>query len=237
MANKIISSIPNTITTCNLLSGCIACIMALKGFELVGPLPGWQWACYFIILAAVFDYFDGAFARMLKAYSEIGRELDSLSDLVSFGVAPSFVMLAVMNHWLGESVFNYAVLIIPALGALRLARFNVCDAGKTTFRGLPIPSNAMIWVGLADWISRPEMHIDCPPRWVMIILLVLVSLLMVSNIPMFSLKFHNFNINENFKRYVLMFAALMFVICYGMAGLAWTIVLYLLISLFTRDHA
>ena len=237
MANKIVSSIPNTITTCNLLSGCIACIMALKGFELVGPFAGWQWACYFILLAAVFDYFDGAAARMLKAYSELGRELDSLSDLVSFGVAPAFVMFSVMNHFLGESVFNYAALFIPAMGALRLARFNIADAGKTTFRGLPIPSNALFWVGLAAWISRPEMNIACPSRWVLILMMVCVSLLMVSNIPMFSLKFHNFNINENFKRYVLMFAAVLFVALYGLAGCSWVIVLYMLISLFTRDRA
>ncbi len=232
--NKIISKIPNTITLCNLLSGCVAIIMAFKGNEPVGALPGWEWCCVFIFAAAVFDFFDGFAARLLKAYSEIGRELDSLADLVSFGVAPGLMIFNIMqaNTPAEYAWLNYAALTIPAFGALRLARFNVADAGMTTFRGLPIPANAMFWIGLAGWINSYRY----PDVTLMVLMIVLISMCMVSRIPMFSLKFKTWGLRDNFRRYVILIAAVAFVAIYGLAGFAWTIVLYLAISLFCRPQ-
>lgn len=233
MANKIISKIPNTITSLNLLSGCVATVMAFKANETIGCLAGWQWTCVFIALATVFDYLDGASARLLKAYSEIGRELDSLSDLVSFGVAPAMLIFNLMNNILGESILNYIALFIPVMGALRLARFNVMDAGSTIFRGLPIPANAIFWMGVAGWMNN---HSDAVSEGVLIPAIIIVSLMMVSDIKMFSLKFKNFKLAENFRRFVIIIAAIFFVVFYGLEGLVWTIVLYFLISILTRQR-
>ncbi len=233
--NNIVSKIPNTITLCNLLSGCIAIMMAFRCNEIVAlGMPGWKWCCIFIFAAAIFDFFDGFAARLLKAYSDIGRELDSLADLVSFGVAPGLMIFNVMSHYNtgGEAWLNYSALLIPAFGALRLARFNVADAGMTTFRGLPIPANALFWVGMAGWIAEYRF----PGNVFMVVLIVLISSSMTSRIPMFSLKFKTWGINSNFRRYLMIVAAIAFVCSYGLSGFAWTIVLYLVISLVGRKQ-
>jgi CDP-diacylglycerol--serine O-phosphatidyltransferase len=202
--------------------------MAFKCYEPVGALQGWQWTCIFIGAAAIFDFCDGAAARLLKAYSKIGAELDSLADLVSFGVAPSFMIFNIMQHY-GDNVLCYAALLVAVFGALRLARFNVYDTGSTTFRGLPIPSAAIFLIGLAGWVASHGYPGGVP----MTILSLLTAFAMVGNFTMFSLKFKNFNINENFRRYVLLFVAVMFFISYGISGFGWTIVFYLVLSLLT----
>lgn len=230
--NKIISQIPNTITLCNLLSGCVAIIMAFKACTPVAGIPGWQWCCYCIFAAAIFDFCDGFAARLLKAYSEIGRELDSLADLVSFGVAPALMIFNIMAVKDPGNPLAYAALIVPAFGALRLARFNVADAGMTTFRGLPIPANALFWIGMAGWIFTYQY----PGSPILAVMLVLISSAMISRIPMFSLKFKTWGLRDNFRRYVILIAAISFVAIYGLAGFAWTIVLYLMISLFCRQR-
>lgn len=224
--------IPNTITCGNLLCGCVAITMAFKCCQSVGALAGWQWCAIFIGLAAVFDFCDGLCARALKAYSEIGKELDSLCDLVSFGVAPGLLIFNIIDHHTPACWCAWAALLIPVCGALRLARFNVCQAGSTTFTGLPIPAGAIFWVGLAGWIFQYSM---LPPT-VMLPLIALMSLAMVSNIPMFSLKFKNLSLKENFRRYVIIFAAIGFCAANGVAGLAWTIFLYIIISLCGRQN-
>lgn len=232
MIRRIISCIPNTITCLNLISGCMAIIMAFHHSETMSGLTGAQWTCIFIGMAAVFDFCDGASARLLHAYSDVGKELDSLADLVSFGVAPAMLIFNIMSSYSLHGWLTYSTLLIPALGALRLARFNIDDSQATTFKGLPIPGNAIFWIGMYGWIMR----YGYPGSAVMVILIVLVSLSMVSNIAMFSLKFKNFELRENFSRYVIILAAVAFVAFYGLSGLAWTIVLYMLISMFSRKH-
>lgn len=229
---RIIAQIPNSITCLNLLSGCIAIIFAFKAMDPIAGLYGWQWCAIAIGAAAVFDFCDGACARLLKAYSNIGAELDSLSDLISFGVAPAMMMLNICLHYATDSPLCYAALAIPVFGALRLARFNVSDVGKTTFRGLPIPANAIFWIGVAGWIDQYQRLPGGPVA--LAVLFVLFGLTMVSHIPMFSLKFKNFALAENFRRYVIILATIAFVITYGVSGLAWSIILYLMISLLAR---
>ncbi|MDE6271320.1 MAG: CDP-diacylglycerol--serine O-phosphatidyltransferase [Muribaculaceae bacterium] len=229
---KIINCIPNTITLLNLLSGCMAIIFAFRHGEQLGCLTGLQWAYVMIGAAAVFDFCDGAAARALRAYSALGKELDSLSDLVSFGVAPGMLVLNVMLEHSAAAWPCYAALFIPAMGALRLAKFNIDTRQSTVFRGLPIPANAIFWIGLCGWVEA-----YCyPGTAVMLVLIVLVSLAMVSDIRMFSLKFKNFAWRENFRRYVIVVAAVAFVVFYGISGLAWTIVLYVLLSMLTRNQ-
>lgn len=236
MIKRIISSIPNTITCLNLLSGCMAIFFSFRYKEFIGTsgLTGQEWVYIMIGAAAIFDFCDGLSSRLLHAYSEIGKELDSLSDLVSFGVAPAMLLLNIMID--GSPYFwpAFVTLFIPAMGALRLARFNVKDAGESAFfYGLPIPANAIFWIGFTAWISEYAYPGDITCA----IIVVLISLSMVSKIKMFSLKFKNFSLAENFRRYVIILAAIAFVIIYGLVGFAWTVVLYLLISMLSRTRA
>lgn len=230
---KIISCIPNTITLLNLLSGCMALVFAFRHTDVIGGLTGLQWAFIMIGAAAVFDFCDGAAARALRAYSALGKELDSLSDLVSFGVAPGMFVLNVMLEHAECAWPCYFALFIPAMGALRLAKFNIDTRQATTFRGLPIPANAIFWIGMCGWTAS----YGYPGTGVMMVLIALVSLAMVSDVRMFSLKFKNFDLRENFLRYAIVIAAVAFVAFYGVSGFAWTILLYVLLSLFSRNRA
>lgn len=225
--------IPNTITCLNLISGAVAIVMALKGSEQAGALNGFQWAFIAIAAAAIFDFADGAMARLLKAYSALGKELDSLSDLVSFGLAPTAMVYTLITEAAGGfSPWALVSLMIAVCGALRLARFNIDSSQSTTFTGLPIPANAIFWIGMTAWV----MAHGCPPLWVVAVIIACESLLMLSSIRMSSLKFKTLGLQENFRRYVLILAAIMFVITCGIPGLMWTILFYIIISAVGRKE-
>ena len=153
MTHKIKGEIPNTITCLNLLCGCMAVISAFG----TGPSYGiesYQWAFIFIGLASIFDFCDGAMARLIHAYSPLGKELDSLSDLVSFGLAPAMLLYVTIGslssiHWM-----PYTALAIAICGGIRLARFNVDTRQTTEFIGLPIPANAIFWVGAIAFMHQ-----------------------------------------------------------------------------------
>lgn len=233
MIRRIKNSIPNTITCLNLLSGCMACICSFSiSAPLAGELTGLQLAWIFIGAAAVFDFMDGASARLLHAHSLIGKELDSLSDLVSFGLAPSFLMLNTLEQY-GLGYERFIALIIPVLGALRLAKFNIDDRQSTSFIGLPIPANAIFWIGYSAFLFKyfPE-PAALPDVWTWItgLLIVLVPVLMVSRLRMFSLKFKNVRPDVNFLRYLIIIATILFVIFIGIEGFCCTIILYIAIS-------
>lgn len=224
--------IPNAITTMNLISGCVAIYMAFNLRTLFGPLDGASWCMIAIGTAAMFDFFDGASARALHAYSDLGKDLDSLSDLVSFGVAPAMLMLNTMADAGSPLLACFITLMIPVCGALRLAKFNNDTEQSTVFRGLPIPANAIFWIGAYGWISTYYY-----PGWVAVAaLVVIVSLAMTANFKMFSLKFKNFDFAENFCRYIIIVAAIIFVVMYGLSGLMWTILLYFLLSIMRRNR-
>lgn len=232
MPKRITAYIPDTITLLNLLSGCVAIFMAFNIGTTFGALDGAQWAIVAIAAAALFDFLDGASARMLHAYSAVGKDLDSLSDLVSFGVAPAMLILNTMLAGGSPLWACIPVLMIAACGAIRLAKFNNDTEQATVFRGLPIPANAIFWIGVYGWITRYYY-----PGWlVMWLVIVPVSLAMTANFKMFSLKFKNFDFSENFCRYIILLAAVGFVIAYGLSGLVWTILLYLLLSLMRRNR-
>lgn len=234
MLTRIKANIPNTITCLNLISGALACIFAFSYDLTIGALQGYQWAFVCIAASAVFDFCDGATARLLKVYSAIGKELDSLSDLISFGLAPSLLMFNTICYFnSGFTPWALSALIIVVLGAVRLARFNVDTRQTTSFIGLPIPANAIFWIGTIAWLHAHSYPGNIPTA----ILILLISLLMVSNIRMFSLKFHNFVWAENYRRYILLTAAVIFLITDSLPGLAWTILLYILISATMRKTA
>jgi len=221
------SHIPNTITCCNLISGAMACIAALNPGAVWAGLTGYQWAFILIGCAAVFDFFDGFAARLLHAYSAIGKELDSLCDLVSFGMAPAMLVFSTMSEANGGRWTAWMAIFIVVCGALRLARFNIDDRQTTTFIGLPIPASAIFWIGAVAWMYR---H-GYPGDMTVLIFVVVISLLMVSNIKMFSLKFKTWGWRENFRRYMLIIAAVLFFVTDGIPGLAWTIAFYVLLSI------
>lgn len=215
----------------NLIAGVVATIYALRfGFAHDYHFAVVAYCC--IGAAAVFDFFDGFAARMLKAYSSLGKELDSLADLVSFGVAPGCLVFSLLNSFSGTGWLAWFALFIPVMGALRLARFNIDDRQTTSFIGLPIPANAIFWIGAVDWAARSVNNGASAPMavWLIFIAILVIGLLMVSNLRMFSLKFKNLDWRENFRRYAIIAAAILFVIFCGWAGLAWTIILYLILS-------
>lgn len=226
-------NIPNTITLLNLLSGVVAILLSFRFDTRIGPLPGYQWAFIALGAAAIFDFLDGAAARLLRSYSELGKQLDSLSDLVSFGVAPAMLLLNALLLRSGGQWYAYSALLIPLFGALRLAKFNIDTTQSVTFSGLPIPASAIFWIGFIAWIER---YAAIPGPATTIALVLFVSLLEVSRIRMFSLKFHNFALAENFRRYIIILAAFIFCTFYGVSGLMWVIVLYILISATARKQ-
>ena len=224
--NAIRNNIPNAITSLNLFFGCMACIAALSNGCLIAP---YIVAFWFIALSAIADFLDGLVARLLHAVSAIGKELDSLADLVSFGLAPALILYSKMDQY--DDLLALFALLLPVFGALRLARFNVDTNQATTFTGLPIPANAIFWIGFTDWYAQ-----HTRPTWVVILLIVLLSLLMVSPLRMFSLKMHNLSsIKQNWAQYLQIVVTVAAVIALGLPGLAVAIALYVLLSIIKRE--
>ncbi|MDH6534341.1 CDP-diacylglycerol--serine O-phosphatidyltransferase [Parabacteroides sp. 52] len=225
--------IPNTITCMSLLSGCVATVAALQG-NLAG-------AALWIIIAAVFDFLDGLAARLLHAYSAIGKELDSLSDMVSFGVAPGMIVFWLLGEAapaLPLGTFNsyipYLAFVIPVFSGLRLAKFNVDERQTNSFIGLPVPAHALFWAS-AGYAVLPMIHWKEEVFVVLTVLFSLISsLLLVSEIPMFSLKVKSLAWKGNELRYLLVGCALVFVLLWGFLGIAGTILLYIILSLLKR---
>ncbi len=232
MIKAIRNNIPNAITSLNLLFGCMACIMAFHCFDpMCGTsIKGYQWAFIFIALSAIADFFDGLVARLLHAVSGIGKELDSLADSVSFGLAPALVLYNIM---IGQGAGHWALfaLFLPVFGALRLARFNIDPNQSTVFTGLPIPANAIFWIGFTAWYAMHPV-----PLWIVILFIVALSLLMVCNLRMFSLKMHNLSsLKQNWAQYLQVVATVAFVVLMGLPGLATAITLYVLLSIIKRE--
>ena len=224
--NAIRNNIPNAITSLNLLFGCMACVMALTPSCFVTT---YRLAFLFIALSAVADFLDGLVARLLHAVSAIGKELDSLADLVSFGLAPALILYSMMNR--EDDLLAVFALLLPVFGALRLARFNVDTNQATTFTGLPIPANAIFWIGFTDWYDPHT----CP-MWIVLALIVALSLLMVCPLRMFSLKMHNLSsLRENWAQYLQVVATVIFVVLLGLPGLAAAIALYVLLSIIKKE--
>lgn len=225
--------IPNTITCLSLISGCVACVMAFSG-NLFGAL-------IWIIIAAVFDFCDGFAARLLKAYSPMGKELDSLSDMVSFGMAPGLVVFCLLQEAslaLPFGTWNvyipYWAFVIPVFSGLRLAKFNIDERQTTSFIGMPVPAHALLW-GSAAYSLQPLISAN-EGVFVLatVVLATLTSLLLVSEIPMFSLKVKSLAWKGNEFRYILIACTVIFVFLWGFLGIAGTILLYIVLSLLNK---
>ncbi|AVM57551.1 CDP-diacylglycerol--serine O-phosphatidyltransferase [Bacteroides heparinolyticus] len=232
MANRITRHIPNTLTCLNLFSGCIACVMAFEA--------RYEAALGFIILSAAFDFFDGMMARVLNAHSAIGKDLDSLADDISFGVAPSLIVFSLfkeMNYPEAmasmASYFPYLAFLPAVFSALRLAKFNNDTRQTSSFVGLPVPANALFWASLAagghSWLTSDSLYPIC-----LLLLVGLFSWLLVSEIPMFSLKFKNLSWKDNKVSFVFLIACIPLLLFMGVCSFSVIIVWYILLSLVTK---
>ena len=224
MANRITKHIPNTITCLNLFSGCICCVMAFWHL--------YDYALLCIVLSAIFDFFDGLAARALNAHSFIGKDIDSLADDISFGLAPSVIIFSFLDDYVIEDggwmdYVPFIAFLIAVFSALRLAKFNNDSRQVSSFFGLPVPANALFWgasvVGFYNWMLSL-------PLWVLIIAILISCWLLVSEVPMFSLKFKNLSWGDNKIRFVFLVVcvALLFL---GIPGIALIILWYIALSI------
>lgn len=233
--NQITKNIPNCITALNLGAGCLSLIAASHGTSEFWGLHGFEWAFIFIAMAAVADFLDGFAARLLHAYSPLGKELDSLCDLVSFGVAPALSLFFLLEDIAVDPWIRWTVFLIPVSAAFRLARFNLDTRQTVNFIGLPVPANAAFWIGYAALIWQGVLFLSF--WYVFICFLVLECWLMNSNLPMFSLKVKNLKLKENLPRYLLVLAAGLFCFTLGVGGLFWLIVFYIFCGIAFKSSA
>ena len=213
-------TIPNILTLCNLLSGCAAAVFALCVNDL-------QWAFWCVVVAAVFDFLDGFVARLLKSHSAIGKELDSLADMLSFGFAPAAVLYTMYAMTGGSDVWGFAVFVVAAFSALRLAKFNLDENQTTQFIGLPTPACALFFVS-AGYLMQAGAF--TAPAWVMIAAAVVFAGLLVCNVPMFALKFTHYRFAGNRVRYVFALCSLAALCAAGIAAIPFIILAYIVVS-------
>lgn len=218
--------IPNTVTCCNLISGCIATYYAFQAaFEL---------ALLFIVIGAVFDFFDGMVARMLHVSSPIGKELDSLADDITFGFAPSAIVFEYLRP--ETELLPFIVFIMAAFSALRLAKFNLDERQALGFIGLPTPANALFWgaliTGAGEWMkSAPFIG---PNLSLVILAGVFVSCwLLIAEIPMFALKFKYWGWKGNEIKYLFILSCVPLLLLLGITGFAAIIAWYIILSVAT----
>lgn len=238
--NKLIKNIPNTLTLLSLAGGMLAIIFAFHA-EMMVYVP------FIILLCALFDFLDGLTARWLGAYSNIGKELDSLADVVSFGVAPGILMFRLMEKGFAEfnpsfrlesaNVWQWLIFactfLIPTFSALRLAKFNLDTTQKTSFKGLPTPASGLFIVFLFLSLLKPEsntFHSYLNHPLVLASISAVLSLLMISNLRMISLKFKHYKFSGNETRYLLLVSGLILIFFLGAAGGMLAMLLYILLS-------
>jgi CDP-diacylglycerol--serine O-phosphatidyltransferase len=239
LTNSIFFWVPNAITAMNLVCGSLAVFFAVDG-QL-------GWAAIFIFVAAVFDFLDGFAARFLKAYSVIGKELDSLADMVSFGLAPAAIVFTMLEFTLfgknqgiheidanwSQWITLYSSLIIPVAGAFRLAKFNTDDRQSEQFLGMPIPANAIFFASLALVLELGTNQSIVPiilNKYTILASIYICSFLMVSELPMFNLKFKNLKLKENALRYVFIGITVLLLIFLQIYALPLIIIWYVLLS-------
>jgi len=220
--------LPNTITCANLFSGCVGIVFAFQG-NLI-------FAAYAIFLAAIFDFFDGLASRVLNSYSGIGKDLDSLADMISFGVLPSAILYELFLQAPQISrvspYLNFAAFLIAVFSCLRLAKFNVDTRQTENFIGLPTPANAILIASLPFILSH---HLTLSkyilnPYGLTVFILVMCTLLVVE-LPLMSLKFKNRDLEENIYRYLLLLFSAILILFFKFAAVPVIILIYITLSI------
>ena len=220
--------IPNTITCCNLISGCIATYYAFLG--------DFTMALLFIIIGAVFDFFDGMSARLLGVSSPIGKELDSLADDITFGFAPSAIVFGYLcTFHIHLPLVPFLAFIMAAFSALRLAKFNLDERQALGFIGLPTPANALFWGSLVCGLQEHGIAFE-GLEWVILVGTFISSYLLVAEIPMFALKFKHWGWKGNEIKYIFVLSCIPLLLILGISGFAAIIAWYVVLSVIANKR-
>jgi len=233
---RVLKHLPNFLTSLNLACGALAVFFAINGYVVA--------AVWLIFIGALFDFSDGFAARGLKAYSEMGKELDSLADLVSFGMAPAAIYSTLVKYLLtGDVSASFASLqasdrvlvvlpfVLVVFSGLRLAKFNIDTRQTESFLGLTTTATGIFTASFAYMVMENPGRFEWLTPYVIIGMVIFFSIMLVSEVPMFSLKFKNFKFGENKERFMLLFLALVFIIWLGIGGISALILFYILYSL------
>ena len=212
--------IPNTITLLNQFSGIVACIFAYNSrFDL---------ALLFVLIGAILDFMDGAMARLLRVSSPLGKELDSLADVITFGLVPGMIAFRLLGP-LAEvwEYMPYLGFLITLFSTYRLGKFNIDERQTTSFIGLATPANAIFWLGLAYGYQS---LLSAVSPWFVLVAVVVSSYLLVCELPMFSFKFYNFGWAGNRIRYMFIIGAIVLAVVFFRQSLPLIILWYILLS-------
>ena len=216
--------LPNLMTLGNLFCGCLGVVWALDG--------NLEYASYMMWLAAVLDFGDGFVARWVNAASELGKQLDSLADMVSFGLLPSLIIFMLFGQFHPSSPWLYLAFLITLCSALRLARFNIDPEQSHDFKGLPTPANGLLISSFPFIFAQNEAFLrpglDSLVVWVLLI--TLLSYLLVSNLRLFGLKFSNFTWAENKYRFILVVLSVLLLAIWKLLAVPMVVMLYLILS-------
>ena len=249
--------IPNLFTLLNLVFGCLAIVVTLQngiiiqyasdGTQLI-DIPEKIWmAAFFIGLAALVDFLDGFVARLFKASSEMGKQLDSLADVVSFGVAPSMILYQFLRMSLAreEDGLNASIIwlvpafVLAAAGAWRLARFNLDDSQSFGFKGVPIPAIGLLVASLPliYWNNQTQFIVEILfNKWSLYGLIVLLSWLMVSNLPMMALKFKDYSLKSNLPKIILLATGIITALLFSWLAVPVVFIVYIILSLLLKQR-
>ena len=228
MKKRVTKHLPNAITCANLFSGCIGIVFCFQ--------ENLIFAAYALFLAAIFDFFDGFASRVLQSFSGIGKDLDSLADMVSFGVLPSAIMYELflqspqidrVGHYL-----NFIAFLIPVFSALRLAKFNNDSRQSESFIGLTTTANGILIASIPLTIEQhPALSAYILNPYVLAIFVAVMCALLVSEIPLMSLKFKNRDFQENIYRYLLLLFSAILILFFKFAAVPVVIFIYIILSL------
>jgi len=228
MKKRVKKHLPNAITCANLFSGCVGIVFAFQDNLIV--------AAYCVFLSAIFDFFDGFASRVLQSFSVIGKDLDSLADLVSFGFLPAAVLYDLLTHAPQidkvSTYLNFIAFLVPVFSALRLAKFNSDTRQAEIFIGLPTPANAILIASLPFVIDQyPQLSGYILNPYVLYVFTIIMCALLVAELPLMSLKFKNRDFNKNIYRYLLLLFSAILILFFKFAAIPVVIIFYILLSI------
>lgn len=231
--NPLRRNVANGVTCVNVLCGTLAILCCtLTPAQCHGWLGPQGWAVLFILLAVVADFADGLVARAMHTFGPLGKELDSLSDLVSFGVAPCVLVWSSLRDAGMDGWWLWSLALIPVCGAVRLAKFNIDTRQTTSFLGLPIPANAIFWIGYAATMLGGARWLGM--WWALVPAVLALCSLMVCELPLMALKFKSYGLRGNMPRWSLVGGCAVILVCLGVPGLMWMILYYVALSIAER---
>jgi len=249
-------NIPNIFTLLNLCMGFIAIVLILQTNESIINMQGGEWKIYFpesiawasafLLLAAVVDFLDGFVARLFKATSEMGKQLDSLADVVSFGVAPGLILYQLLRISMAaepmgletSSSWLLPAMFFPMAAAWRLARFNLDTTHKNHFEGVPTPAAGLLIASLPLLMLYNPYNIQLilTNKWTLYFICIIIPWLMVSKLPLMNLKFKQFSFKENKPRYLLLIISAVLIIFLGWLSVIGIFITYILLSLVFKNQ-